>query len=163
MKSGRRLLKVSVSELLGCLLGESYAPREVLEENRVIHARLGLDGDEEYCMVLGDLALVFKPDAVRDGIVYELKVQRLKSDREKLLLHAWCQLQLEMHALGLEKGKIMVYHFDDGGLEEMDVGYDWEVANVLLNFWRSVLETRSKASSLLKKLLAQSLSPQASS
>jgi len=38
------VLKVSVSELLDAALGASYAPKEISEENRLIHHMLGLDG-----------------------------------------------------------------------------------------------------------------------
>jgi hypothetical protein len=169
------VIKVSVSDLLEYLLGESYAPKEIIEENRLIHHRLGLDGGQEYSVVLGGLesydsrklvedelilpqafkplCLVFRPDAVRDGVVYELKILRKYSDREKLLLWGFLQLQLELYALGLERGKLLLYRLDDGGIEEVDVEANPLIAEEVLEFYLDMLAARHR---LLAKLLDES-------
>jgi len=174
-KARSAVIKVSVSELLGCLLGESYAPKEIIEENRLIHHRLGLDGDQEYSVVLGGLesydgqkpmedgftlpqafkplCLVFRPDAVRDGMIYELKVLRRYSDRERLLLWGFLQLQLELYALGLERGKLLLYRLDDGVVEEMDVMANPLIAEEVLAFYHDMLAARRR---LLARLLDES-------
>ena len=174
-KARREIVKVSISELLASILGESYAPREIVEENRLIHYRLGLDGEQEYSIILGGienfnsqksidikplspiaskpLCLVFKPDAVRDGVVYELKVLRRFSDRDRLMVYGFLQLQLELYALGLTHGKLLFYKVDGGVLEEMDVAVNPSIAEEVLAFHLGMLEARGK---LLAKLLDES-------
>jgi len=169
------VIKISVSELLGHLLGESYAPKEIAEENRLIHHKLGLTEDQEYSIVLGGLesygdqkpmedkpippqaskplCLVFRPDAVRNGIVYELKVLRRYSDKEKLLLWGFLQIQLELYALGLERGKLLLYKLDDGVVEELDVEANPLIAEEVLAFYHDILAARSR---LLERLLDES-------
>lgn len=162
----KSILKVSVSEILAQLLGESYAPREILEENRLIHHRIGLDGDHEYSIVIGGIedfinrksnlikpdslmldtpiCLVFKPDAVRDGVVYELKILRRFSDREKLMLHGYLQLQLELYALGLDRGKLLIYRYDDGKIEEYNVELNIGLAEKIIAWWIQSFKTRGE-------------------
>jgi hypothetical protein len=170
------VLKVSVSELLDAALGASYAPKEISEENRLIHHMLGLDGGQEYSVVLGGLesfndrkpvedepilpqafkplCLVFRPDAIRDGVVYELKVLRRYSDRNMLLLRGYLQLQLELYALGLERGKLLLYRVYDQELEEADVEINPIMAEEILAFYQDMLAARRR---LIAKLLNEVL------
>jgi len=172
-------IRVSVSELLTLLLGESYAPREILEENRLIHHRLGLEGDEEYNLVLGPLdvlnsqepgsgspgsfavakpvIITCRPDLVLNGEVYELKVLRRYSDRARVLTHGLLQLQLELHALGLERGKLLIYRHHDGEIEELEVRRDDSIALEALRAYLSLLEARSRLLSKLSELLRSSV------
>ncbi len=164
--------KISVSELTTLLLGEPYAPKEILEENRLIHHRLGFTGDEEYSIVVGGiecligqksmnlkhsasmldrpLLLVFRPDAVRDGVVYELKVLRRYSNRESLMLQGYLQLQLELYALGFEHGRLLVYRLDDGRVEEYDVVLDHGLVEEVLNIYLMFEDGRARLSRLLR-------------
>ena len=173
------VIRVSVSELLTLLLGESYAPREILEENRLIHHRLGLEGDEEYNLVLGPLdamgrqgsdpsgarvvfasrpvVLTCRPDLVLNGEVYELKVLRRYSDRARVLTHGLLQLQLELYALGLERGKLLIYRHHDGEIEELEVRREDSIALEALRTYLSVLEARSRLLSKLSELLRSSV------
>ncbi len=169
------VIRVSVSELLTLLLGESYAPREILEENRLIHHRLGLEGEEEYNIVLGPLdavglresepkgegpvfvqrpiVITCRPDLVLGDEVYELKVLRRYSDRIRVLTHGLLQLQLELYALGLERGKLLIYRHHDGGIEELEVRREDSIALEALRTYLSVLESRSRLLSKLPELL----------
>jgi len=171
-KARTPILRVSISELLASILGESYAPREIVEENRLIHHRLGLDGDVEYSIIIGGidsfytqksmdekscssmadkpLCLMFKPDAVRGDAVYELKVVRRFSDVGRLIVYGFLQLQLELYALGLEHGKLLLYKYNDGSVEEIDVGLNQFIVEEVLAFYLGMLEARGK---LLAKLL----------
>jgi hypothetical protein len=171
-------IRVSVSELLSLLLGESYAPREILEENRLIHHRLGLDGDEEYNVVLGPLdaldrhksepisaqnvmasrplIITCRPDLVLGETIYELKVLRRYSDRERLIIAGLLQLQLELYALGFERGKLLIYRHHDGELEEIDVRRDDAIALEALAIYLKLLEARSRLFSKLSEIARSS-------
>ncbi|MEM3884378.1 MAG: hypothetical protein QXF74_04610 [Nitrososphaerota archaeon] len=146
-----------------------------MEENRLIHHKLGFDGEEEYCITIGGLegyesrelkdsllsssmlheplALTFRPDAVRDNVVYELKVMRKYTDKKKLILHGFIQLQLELYALGLENGKLLIYHYSDGSIEEIDVMRDDQIAMKILNLYVGMLKARASLVSELSKSL----------
>jgi hypothetical protein len=170
-KAREHIVKVSVSDLLALILGESHAPREILEENRLIHHRLGLDGEDEYSVVLGGiesfngqesmslrphtmladkpLCLVFKPDAVRSDAVYELKILRRYSDRDKLLVHGFLQLQLELYALGKERGWLLLYRYSDGEIEEIEVRLDPSIVEEVIALYLGMLEARARLSAKL--------------
>ena len=174
-------LRVSVSEIVASLLGESYAPREVLEENRLIHHRLGFDASEEFSIMIGGLEaygpespnslrsrgpifdapllLTFKPDAVRDGVVYELKVLRPYSDRDRLLIHGALQLQLEQYALGLEHGRLLIYRYSDGAIEEYSVQLDEGLAEKMLAWHLQAYKVRMQAVDHLKKSIQSIVKP----
>jgi len=174
-KTRTPILRVSITELLASILGESYAPREIVEENRLIHHRLGLDEAQEYSIVLGGLegydgwrqidgkpllpqafkpiCLTFKPDAVRDNMVYELKVLRRYSDRDRLILHGFLQLQLELYALGLDHGKLIVYKLDSGEVEEIDVDVDPSIALEIIALYLDMLTARRR---LIERLINES-------
>jgi len=175
------VIKASVSEIIAQLLGEQYAPREVLEENRLIHHRLGFDASEEFSMMIGGLEaygpespnslraikpifetpilLTFKPDAVGDSVVYELKVLRPYSDRDRLLIHGALQLQLELYALGLEHGRLLIYRYSDGVLEEYDVKLDESMAEKMLAYYIQSLKVRGQVIDYLKKSIPNILKP----
>lgn len=171
-------VKASVSEIIATVLGEAYAPREVLEENRAIHARLGLDDADERCVVVGGLGavssnngnsgaggavmsdtpvtLVFRPDAVRNNEVLELKVLRRYSDRDRLLMHAFLQIQLELYALGIERGRILLHSLAENKTSELEVTMDPEVAERLIDYF---LELRRRRDELQKWLVERMSSP----
>jgi len=171
-------IRVSVSELLSLLLGESYAPREILEENRLIHHRLGLEGTEEHNVVLGPLdaldshkselisaqnltastpiVITCRPDLVLGDTIYELKVLRRYSDRERLIITGLLQLQLELYALGFERGKLLIYRHHDGELEEIDVRREDSIALEALRIYLQILEARSRLLSKLSEIARSS-------
>jgi len=177
----KQALRVSVSEIMESILGESYAPREVLEENRLIHHRLGFEGSEEFSVMVGGLEdysdespnslkshgpifetpiiLTFKPDAVRDNVVYELKVLRPYSDRGRLITYGALQLQLELYALGLENGRLLLYRYSDKVLEEYDVRLDQGMAEKMLAHYLQSLKIRGQMIDYLKKSIPRILKP----
>jgi len=177
----KQALRVSVSEIVESILGESYAPREVLEENRLIHHRLGFEGSEEFSVMIGGLEaygpespnslrgrgpifdtpllLTFKPDAVRDGVVYELKVLRPYSDRDRLITYGALQLQLELYALGLENGRLLLYRYSDKVLEEYDVRLDQGMAEKMLAHYLQSLKIRGQMIDYLEKSIPRMLKP----
>ncbi|MEM3907938.1 MAG: hypothetical protein QXZ17_13965, partial [Nitrososphaerota archaeon] len=158
--------------------GESYAPREILEENRLIHHRLGFEGSEEFSVMVGGLEaygpespnslrshgpifdtpimLTFKPDTFRDDIIYELKILRPYSDRDRLLMHAFLQIQLELYALGIERGRILLHSLAENKTSELEVTMDPEVAERLIDYF---LELRRRRDELQKWLVERMPSP----
>ncbi|MEM0079931.1 MAG: hypothetical protein QW118_06905 [Nitrososphaerota archaeon] len=174
-------VKVSVSEIVESILGESYAPREILEENRLIHHRLGFEGSEEFSVMVGGLEaygpespnslrshgpifdtpimLTFKPDTFRDDIIYELKILRPYSDRDRLITFGVLQLQLELYALGLEHGRLLVYRYSDKVLEEYDVKLDQSLAEKMLAYYIQSLKLRGQMIDHLKKSIPNIVKP----
>ncbi len=77
-------------------------------------------------------------------MIHELKVLRRYSEREKLLLWGFLQLQLELYALGLERGKLLLYRLDDGVVEEVDVEANPLIAEEVLAFYLDMLAARRR-------------------
>ena len=79
---------------------EPQVPKEVLDENKVIHALYGCEECEEVELRLGQWTIRGKPDFTDGEKVVELKVVRPYSDKMRLLRTAIYQALIYAKAIG---------------------------------------------------------------
>jgi len=89
---------------------DEYVPREVLNENRIIHQALGADGtDEVELELVNGWTVKGVPDKVLDDRVVEVKVQRPLSKSEELLVQAAYQALIYAVALNLQNIEVWLF------------------------------------------------------
>lgn len=162
MSDRRPVRRVTVSAIVSDVLGyslEAFAPERVLRENSEIHALLGADEAGDYSMeVQSGLILTCRPDAVRGDEIIEIKTLRPYSDREKLMLYAFCQLQLEMYVMPWVRRGIIAFakREPDGrisGIEETAIERNEKVAEMILNAWFAIQERRKALADRLREVM----------
>ena len=111
---------ISATEAVKLALGpekffqDEYVPREILNENTVIHKMLGADNMEEVELELPNGWVVKGiPDKILDDRVVEVKVQRPLSKPEELLIQGAHQALIYAKALGLGAVEVWLYVYSN--------------------------------------------------
>ena len=93
---------------------EAEIPEEVLEENRKMQYKYGLDEADFFSVDYNGWIIHFRPDGVDDDTVYEFKVRRRFSNLDRLYAIASVQAFLAAHFLKKEKFRIVIYDYEKG-------------------------------------------------
>jgi hypothetical protein len=96
---------------------EPQVPKEVLDENKTIHAMLGTEEREEVELRLGQWIVRGKPDFFDAKRVVEVKVARPLSDRMRLLRTAVYQGLVYARAIDLPTVEIWLYNYSSGDID----------------------------------------------
>ena len=95
---------------------ESEIPEEILEENRKMQYKYGLDEADFFTASFEGWIINFRPDGVDEDTVYEFKVRRRFSNLERLYAIASVQVFLAAYFLKKEKFRIVIYDYEKGDL-----------------------------------------------
>ena len=96
---------------------EPQVPKEVLDENKIIHALLGSEEREEVELRLGQWTIRGKPDYFDAQKVVEVKVARPLSDRMRLLRTAVYQGLIYARAIDLPAVEVWLYNYSSGDVD----------------------------------------------
>lgn len=96
---------------------EPQVPKEVLDENKIIHALLGSEERDEIELRLGQWTIRGKPDYFDAQKVIEVKVARPLSDRMRLLRTAIYQGLIYARAIDLPTVEVWLYNYSSGDVD----------------------------------------------
>jgi hypothetical protein len=112
-----RKMTISATDAVKLALGpsefffEPQVPKEVLEENKRIHALYGCEEREEVEFRLGQWTIRGKPDFLDTQKVAELKVVRPFSDKMRLLRTAIYQALIYARAVGASTVEVWLHNW----------------------------------------------------
>jgi hypothetical protein len=118
-----RKMTISATEAVKLAFGsteffvEPQVPKEVLEENKVIHALLGSEETDEIELRIGQWTIRGKPDYFDKEKVIEVKVARPLSDRMKLLRTAIYQGLIYARAVDAPTIEVWLYNYSSGDVD----------------------------------------------
>jgi len=132
-----------------------YVPRDILNENKVIHLRLGAENTESVELEMGGWVITGVPDAIFDDRVVEVKVQRPLSKAEKLLQHAYYQGALYASALKLPRWETWIYVLSTEEVKKyvFEMEREWETVGQLNQLLLTILQLLEKAAGYVRPLL----------
>ena len=103
---------------------EPQVPKEVLDENKIIHALLGSEEREEVELRLGQWTIKGKPDFIDAAKVIEVKVARPLSDRMRLLRTAVYQGLIYARAIDAPTVEVWLYNYSSGDVDARTYSVD---------------------------------------
>jgi len=107
------------------ILTPPETPKEILQENQMIHHMLGAENVEETWFTLANgWTIRGIPDIWRDDRMIEIKVVRPGSDRNALLAHAAYQAMIYALAEKIETVEVWLYNYASGEVQSYTFNVD---------------------------------------
>jgi hypothetical protein len=119
-----RFRKISLTDALNIYLqpeifftGQSFL-WQIMRENSEIHAKLGFEKTETLYARIDKWELSFSPDKITGDGIYECKIVRPYSNREKLKEYAYYQALIEAYLLQKSQFTLVFYNYKEQKIEE---------------------------------------------
>jgi len=134
------------------IFGGEYVPRDILNENALIHRQLGADNAERVEMTVADWRIAGVPDFVdRDEKrVVEVKVQRPLTKANDLVQQAFFQAALYADALGFFDVEVWVYVYATGQVKKYPFKLVGEYEGAYVDFKVALMKKLQLLSELAK-------------